>query len=267
MIFRSWEPATIHVAGRDLRIKIKKLTVEEHAFYDRLLTRAFARESDRLLMVRRPGEEQERTATSALSSEQLDRLADQMKEIDALPVADAGPIALRALRVLVAQAQPTDRFVVPIEEVKARRWREMSPAQRDEYNRLRDDDLKAMSTFISEALRQFVRVDKGQIEFEDVDTGDVRPVINGEDFAHCFGATEGVLYSVGYMIHNKNQVSGDEKNGLGSRSASKTSSDRRDPTAIGDLSDTTAASAKNGGSAMTAAATPIAADPSGPTAN
>lgn len=232
---RAFEPATVEVAaGVTIDMRVKRLNLEDAASFEQLFRRAVTPEVDRVLLVRRPGDEQDRHPAPASDRE------------------DA-PLTFGA-------------FIIPDEEIRRRRLEELSAEARGHVDQLRAEDVHAQRLFIDEVLGRFVRVEPGQVEWED-ETGAVLDVTNGAQLARCFGASPVVLQRIVLALRSANEVSEVQKNGSGSRFISRPSSPEREPTASGASSAPTAARVDDSGSATTAGATPIAENPSGPTAS
>lgn len=259
---RTYEPRSIDLGDNtSLTVGIKRLSVTEANLFDRLFWRAMLLESERLVLVRRPGDEQERQTTTAISAA---RLAELQREAAALADGD-GPAVKAFLLAALDELRPTDRWVVPDEEIRRRRLLEMTDDQRARYEAIVEEDKRALAAFLSEALAQFVNVHPDQLEIEDAVTGEVTPVTNGEQLARCFGARQDLLQAIVHAIRDVNELSAVQKNGSGSRSTSSTSLPARDPKATGGSSEPTAAPADSSASVTTGAATPTVMNPSGAT--
>lgn len=270
---RAWEPETIEIepARRDgdgniiepaetIRVFVKRLTVDEATKFDRLFWRGVSNEAERLVLVRRPGEEQERQTMAAISSERLETLKNDLSTLESSPEAAFG-----VLRDLLAELAPTDQFIVPDEEIRRRRLLEMTDAERTRYELVRKQDAEAFGLFLSDALQHFVRVEAGQIEFID-DKEVTVDVLNGEQLAMCYGARPDILRNISMAIRAHNELTDAAKKDWRSRSASNSSSKERDPKATGGSSAPIAAPAVVSDSVMTEAATPIESRSSGQTA-
>lgn len=267
---RSWEPDSITIEpGVTLDILVKRLGNEEYHRFDRLFWRGVTSEADRLVLVRHPGDEQERTAGSALSEARLADLQAKVAQLPPTTVPDARGAygAARALLLsLVNDLEPTDKFKVSDEEVRRRRLVALTEAERASYDAMRLKDMQAYAEFLDEALSQFVRVVPGQIDFEDVDAGQTIDVTTGADFVRCFGARGDVLQQVVILIRQINQLSDAQKKELRSHSDSSGSSKESGLSLTGLSSEPTAAPAESSASATTEAAIETAGDPSGMTA-
>lgn len=276
-IIRAYEPATIVVEperraedgsivpAETIEIRVKRLTVQESATFDRLFWRGVSPEAERLVLVRRPGEEQQRVADVAMTAARLEALRQEATALE-----QSGGSAWPLLTSVLTELMPTDQFLVPDEEIRRRRLVEMTDGERTRYDRLRAEDAEAYGRFLSEALGQFVRVAPGQLAFEE--DGEVRDVLDGEQLAKCYGARTNILQQIALAIRAINEMTEAQKNDWRSRSDSSTSSTGRDRTATnlpitGTSSAPTAGRVDRSDSAMTGDAMPTAASPSGATGN
>jgi hypothetical protein len=272
---RRFEPASVTLSsGREIRLKVKRLDVGESADFDRLFSRAMTRESDRLLLARRPGEELDREVRSAISSEDLEHFTASAAILGQLRKAGKESIdaiagqAIDVLHALLKAVAPTERFVLPDEEIRRRRYLQLTDAERTTYDRLKSEDEQAFEGCVREALERFVRVEPGQIELEDEDADGqvtVTDVTNGLQLASVMGGEGGALVSILLIIKAKNRLSDDEKKASGSRSTSKSSSSAPDQTAPGDSRRPTAGSAEPSDSVTTEAVMASVPTPSGAT--
>lgn len=263
----SYENVPIDIDGDSITIQVKRLSIEEHATFDRMFWRGVLSESDRLVLVRRPGEELARTEAPALTESRLAALQAQVETLAESPedLAAAYTKARTELTKLVADLTPGSAFVVSDEEIRRRRLVEMTEEQRASYERLRMEDVQAYASFLDEAIGQYIRIPAGEVSWVDADTNAESDVITGKDFARCFGARAEVLQQVALAIRSVNQLSDLEKNDWRSRFASRPSSTGRGQTATGASPDRTVGRADPSGSATSAGATPTAASPSGAT--
>lgn len=270
----AYEPATVvvdpevrdEVTGAILEpafvidVEVKRLTIDEQATYDRLFWRAIGPEAERVVLVRRPGEEQERTSGSAISAARLAELLMQLPALEQAP-ADALPV----LRTVLDELVPTDQFLIPDDEIRRRRLIEMTDGERARYERLRADDSEAYARYLSEGLRKFVKVPPGQLEYVD-EHGVVTPVTNGEQLALCYGSRPEVLRQISFAIRAVNEMTEAQKKGWRSRSASSSFSPERGLIVTGDGLAPIAEPVDRSGSVTSAAVMPTETAPSGLTA-
>jgi hypothetical protein len=277
-IIRAYEPATIVVEperraddgsieapAETIEISVKRLTVQESATFDRLFWRGVSPEAERLVLVRRPGPEQDRASDVAITSARLEALRQEATTLE-----QTGASAWPLLTSLLSELIPTDQFVVPDEEIRRRRLVEMTDGERARYDRLRAEDAEAYGRFLSEALGQFVRVVPGQLAFEE--DGEIRDVLDGEQLAKCYGARTNILQQIALAIRAINEMTDAQKNDWRSRSDSSISSTGRDRAetsrpVTGTSSAPTAAPVDRSDSATTVGATPTADSLSGATGN
>jgi hypothetical protein len=268
---RRYEPATIRLLlGREIRVRVKRLDVSENADFERLFQRVTMRESDRILLARRPGEELDREVRSAISSEDLEHFTASAAILGQLRKAGKESIdaiagqAIDVLHALLKAVAPTERFVLPDEEIRRRRYLGLTDSERASYERLKGEDEQAFEACVREALDRFVRVDPGQIELED-DAGTVTDVTTGTQLASCMGGEGAALVAILMTIRAKNRLTDDEKKDSGSRSTSTSSSSAPDQTAPGDSRRPTAGSAEPSDSVTTEVVTASVPTPSGAT--
>lgn len=276
ILFRTWEPATIALGARTLRLRVKRMTVDEFAEFDRLFYRVMQRDADRMVLVRRPGEEQERISSVVVSQEQVDGF---YATLEMLSQAGTTHIARRAeqtitpterakqlhllCEAILGAIQPNERFVIEDEEIRRRRLLEMNEHERHNYERMLAEDRAAFETAVCKGLHAFVRVEPGQLSLEN-EVGEVEDVTTGAQLELCLGAFPDHLFRVLMAIRSANALSDDEKNGSGSPSPSESSSNERGPKTPG-ASSTPAETAVPTPSATTAGATGRAKKPSGGT--
>lgn len=263
----SYEAVPIDIDGESITIHVKRLSIEEHAVFDRMFWRGVLSESDRLVLVRRPGEELARNEAACLTDARLAALQSQVEMLAEAPedLATAYAKTRSELLKLVADLTPGSSFVVSDEEIRRRRLVEMTDDQRASYERLRMEDVQAYASFLDEAIGQYIRIPQGEVAWVDVDTGLEKDVISGRDFARCYGARADVLQQVAIAIRHVNQLSDLEKNDWRSRSGSRPTSTGRGQAAIGSSPDRTAGSADRSGSVISGDAMPTVASPSGAT--
>lgn len=265
-IIRTWEPVTVTIAGRPTTLKIKRQTLKEFSNFDRLFARAMNAESDRLVMVRRPGDEMERRERVVLSAQRVSDYQSALDIIETLatePTTDRMKELITLARTILAEVQPNEHFVIEDDEIKRRRILELTDQERANYERLKQADNESFEQAAMEGLSKYVRVVPGQISIEDDETGEITDVTTGEQLQRAL-STSWELIQILLAIKRANTVTDQEKNESGSPSTSKTSSSERDPKATGE-SPVVAGSAGPLGSATTGDATPSATTPSGST--
>jgi hypothetical protein len=273
-VFRRTETVPIKAValgdGRPLQITIRRQTVSEWAAFDRQFWKVVNRETNRLLLVRRPGEEQERVVQSAISAEQLAHFEAQLTELQSPEGLALEPLvrATRAIAIsvaLMAAVQPNERYIISDDEICRRRLLELPDSQREVFETLKKRDDAAFETCITDAFPKFITVPAGQITLEW--DGAERDVTTGADLLLCLGSHPDALFEILLAIRSVNALEADAKNESRSRSISTLGSTSSDRTAVGEKPETAAPSANSPDSATTAAAMPIVASPSGPTVN
>lgn len=265
-IIRTWEPVTVMIAGRPTKLKIKRQTLKEFSHFDRLFARAMNAESDRLVMVRRPGDEMERRERVVLTAQRVSDYQSALDIIETLatePTTDRMKELITLARTILAEVQPNEHFVIEDDEIKRRRILELTDQERANYERLKQADNESFEQAAMEGLSKYVRVVPGQISIEDDETGEITDVTTGEQLQRAL-STSWELIQILLAIKRANTVSDQEKNESGSPSTSNTSSSERDPKATGE-SPAVAGSAGPLDSATTVDATPSATTPSGST--
>lgn len=263
--FRTHAPVVVTIGGREIALRIKRQDVGEFAAFDRLWWRAINGEADRLILVRRPGEEMERQPRVVLSAQKVDEYRAAV-EIIAVAGADAEtvPKLIAMVLAILNDVEPREDFVIPDDEIKRRRLLEMTDQERANYERVKKADSEAFETAVRDGLHKFVRVVPGQIALEDED-GQTVDVTTGDQLAQCIGGEPGLLFRLLLEIRRANTLGDDEKNASGSRSTSSSSSNERDLKVTG-APPAVAATADLPGSVMTADATAPATSLSGSTA-
>jgi hypothetical protein len=272
-VFRSHETVPIKAVvlgdGGPLQISIRRQTLTEFAKFDRLFWKVINTEARRVLLVRRPGEERERAIESAISTDALAHFEAQLTDLQsadglALDPAERATRAIGIAIALMGTVQPNERYAIDDEEICRRRLLELSDAQRAAYDTLKQRDDEAFEKCLQHAVT-FIDVPAGQLRVEQA--GETRPVTTGADLLLCIGRLPDALWEVLMAIRSVNALEDDAKNGSRSRSTSTLGSTSSDRTVPGDKPGTTAMNASELDSATSAAATPTAASPSGPTVN
>lgn len=266
--FGTYEPATLTIAGVEIALRIKRQDVGEAADFDRLFFRAMNPEADRLILVRRPGEEMERVERVVLSADRVNAYRASVALIQAAQTgtleaatAAAESVAMIANQIL-NEIQPSEQFVIDDEEIKRRRRLEMTDQERANYERVQAADRAAFEANVRKGLDAYVRVVPGQITLVDEDTGERVDVRTGAQLSRCIGSENGLLFRLLLLIREVNTLGDRAKNGSGSHSISSSSSSGRDPKASG-APPAAAPTVAPPDSATTAAVTPSEPSPSG----
>ena len=264
--FRTYAPASITIAGHPIALRIKRQNINEFAEFDRLWHRAFVREADRLVIVRRPGEEQERRSQIGLSVERQTGYAAALQIIEASPsekVEEVVAKLVKLCRQILTEVTFSEDWLIPDAEIKRRRMLEMTDQERVNYDRAVAEDQAAFEAAVHKGLKDFVRVVPGQIAIED-EAGQTVEVTTGEQLEQCIGSEPNVLFEILLEIRRANTLSDLEKNGSGSPSTSSLSSSERDLKAHG-APPAPAEAAATTDSATTAGATLLETSASGST--
>jgi len=103
--------------------------------------------------------------------------------------------ALRSYRIAPEEREttPDGAFVISDEEIQRRRLAELTPEQRAEYERYREDEEQHARAFVTKMIEQHVSVLPGQIEIEDLATGESRDVTTGAELVDLYGARPDVM--------------------------------------------------------------------------
>jgi len=115
-------------------------------------------------------------------------------------------------------------FIVPADEVRARRLAEMAPDARAAFEALEDAEASAADRFVRESITAYVSIEPGQL-FEDGPDGAPVPIVTGADVVRAFGGRVDVLQACLRSIRNENTLSPSAKKALRSRSDSARISD------------------------------------------
>lgn len=263
--FRTYAPATITIAGHEIELRIKRQNLNEFAAFDRLWWRAFVKEADRFVLVRRPGEEQEREVRAGLTAEQQSGFVSALDRIEASTDETAEnkvPQLLMLSRQILVAATTNEPFVIADAEIRRRRLLEMTDQERANYDRAVAADEAAFEAAVRKGLKEFVRVAPGQIAVETEDGATIEVLTGEQLLEHCIGSEANVLFDILLKIRAANTLADLEKNDSGSPSTSSPSSSERDPKVHGEPpAAAVTAAAKD--SATTAAAMPPVTSPSG----
>ncbi len=265
--FHTYAPATITIGGHEIALLIKRQSVQEFAAFDRLFFRAMNNEADRLILVRRPGEEMARQERVVLSADRVAAYQASITLIEGSDLASMPDVVAQLLalvRQILGEVQPNEAWAIDDEEIKRRRRLEMTEQERANYERVQKADQEAFEAAVLQGVTDFIRVVPGQITLQDEDTGAVSDVTTGAQLLRCIGSESGVLFRLLLLIRTANTLGDQEKNASGSRSTSNSSSSARDPKATGELPQI-AASAAPLVSVTTGAVTQTVPSPSGST--
>ncbi|HEY5658372.1 MAG TPA: hypothetical protein VIY27_11350 [Myxococcota bacterium] len=97
--------------------------------------------------------------------------------------------------------------------IQARRLAEMTDEQRAEYQALVRKEEAAAETFLLDAIRKYVEIEPGQLEYETAD-GSTRDLRTGEDLLAAFGGNEAVMREAMQVIRRENTLTHAEKKRL-----------------------------------------------------
>ena len=267
---------TVDLDGRELRVRIRRFSVDDLAEYSRLEAAMSQRREDRVLLVRTQPDELERIVPTETQVEEHAELLETAKGLEARTAA-AGVDELIGevfgfLRSVVARLTPVERYRIPDDEIRRRRDQALTPAQRKELDAYRNEEQAASDTFMQFVLG-FVTVEPGQIEIEeeipgssdgDAPTTIVRPLTSADDILRFYGGHLHLLGQLMKAVRRHNLMTEAEKNGSRSRSGSTRSSGERGPAAGGPRPDAVVTPAASGPSAQSEVVTAsTAAPPSG----
>jgi hypothetical protein len=242
-----FHPSTLLIDQQAVRIRVARFDIDAFSAFRRDYARIDDAAADRPLKIRLPGDEQAmrpvvrpRTEAETAAADVLARVRARLSDDEYVALADVLP------------AEPTkDVFVIPDEEIRARRLAEMSSEARAAYDRAHDEEEQFAKNFIAGAVRNYVMVEDGEIEI--TEDGRVRSLTTGTDLVRFFGARAEVMNAAVHAIWIENTASDALKNVWRSLSGFADSSAGHDRAAAGQTPAPTAASADPGPSATTAA--------------
>lgn len=266
-VLRTWEPRTITLNGRPLHLLIKRQRVNEAADFDRLYFRAMHPEADRLIMIRKPGDEQAMVERAVLSIDRLAAYREALRFIEgaageAAPEEVATKLALLVREILTA-VEPNEVYVISDAEIVRRRRLEMTDDQRRTYDALRQKDDEAFQVAVQTALYEYVRVPAGQLKLDE--DGSLTEVTTGRHLELCLGGQVHKLLEVLALVRAVNVLGDDEKKGWRSRSTSSTGVSEPRPIPTGAPSAPVTPAASTASATPEAVAPPAATSPSGST--
>lgn len=154
-----------------------------------------------------------------------------------------------------------EQYVLPADVIRARRLAEMSDAERAELLRHEDEEEQFSIEFLAGVIRDYVSIEDGQL-YEDVEGGEQRPIISGEDVLRVYGGRSDVLRGLLWAVFAENTLDAAAKKASRSLFDSARSSDARPSAAPGPTPAPTAADAGTAASAATEDARDPAASPS-----
>jgi hypothetical protein len=155
---------------RDVKIRVKRMTVEEGTRFSRDYQRSANPPSD-ILIARKPeGDEQEKRTINAGAKNE--------REV----------------------------FVIDDATIKLRRLAEMSVEDQAKYHAMDDAEEAFSHQFLTDTLKRYVRVDDVITTTDDFEDADAEPmaVRTGADLARAFGGREDVLRDLLRVVHLEN---------------------------------------------------------------
>lgn len=277
MDIRTWDKVEITIDAEakpptTIEILCKRMGQKEFGEFDRRFWRSFTSEAERRVLVRRDGPEMETTNSAAISDMGLMEARRRFLAFPAESAALADYVGLRTLTAEILETlTSTDRFVIDDEEIRRRRLVEMTAEQFAEYERVRACDQDVFTDFQDDAIRNYIRVPKGQLRLTIVNPDDATeesvPVLTGDQFLQCFGGRPDVLRQVIVAIRETCSLTEAQKKTSRSRSGSTTSSPGPQTGASGSGSAQAVEPASNSAPSASVDATPIEVGSSGPTAS
>lgn len=181
-------PVVLPIDGYAIDATVSRFTVAEFAAFARGFQRVTDPHSVRLVSMRMPGEEQDTK--------------------------------------LAAGSEDRREFVITDEEIRRRRLVEMTAEQREEYERLHDEEEQFAGRFISEQLAAHLVLAPGQIT--EGDGEDEREITSGADFVRIYGGRRDVLQAALMAIRVQNTLPESLKNDSSSQRDSPRSLDARE---------------------------------------
>jgi hypothetical protein len=198
----------------ELRIRIAKLALGPAMAFRRRYSATKTRESVRRLSVRLPGEEMARRPVVRPRTEAEQAL---VAALDAVTLPDDAAAELRALvdaARAVAGPEPTDEdtFVIPDEEIRQRRYAELSADAQAAWQRQVEQEEADEIAFLSEAITAYVSLEPGQVR-EATPEGD-RDIVTGEDILRVWGNKIDDLRALAALIRIENDLTDTRKKAL-----------------------------------------------------
>lgn len=259
---------TLDIDGAPIRIRVKRFTHDEQAAFTQAVARLDEPESLRRLLVRKPGEEQEKhlvprarpTVAIQLLTASLEGdgpvIDDVLKTFESQAGWEGQIGAWRTLKAaaaaVVKETQELEQFVLPDEEIVRRRRDEMTPTEREAFAALEAEEASHALALVNLAL-SCIEVEPGQIVVEE-DDGARTDVTTGHALGALFAGRWPVMRACVREVWAANALGGELKNASRSQSDSRRSSTASGLAAAGPRPETTAADAAPRGSVGTEAA-------------
>ncbi len=237
-----------------LRLRIARLDVDQAGALRDSYERLQARDSERQISVRLPGEEQEKRQSARPRTTREQALIDAYQALTPAAADAAGQYVDLVLAVeRWAEETPTvPTFVVSDEEIRVRRLAEMSNEALAAWQALVRREEAEERAFIVQTITDYVTVEPGQLVLAEA-AGD-RPLTAGADLVRYFGGRVLELRGLTHLVMVENQLSAARKKAWRSLWSSNGSSEASAKAHLGTEPVATAAAAETKGSAGPAAA-------------
>jgi hypothetical protein len=258
VVLRPYHPTTFTLGEREIRIRVKRFSLDDMARFDRLEA-ALEPQMDRLLLVRKTAEELERAVPTEAQTDERDALLADINRLAERfgPARDeAAADAIALLRILTLRVMPVETYRIPDEEIRRRRQRELTEAERAEVERLEQVYRDAATELARVVVRDYVTVEPGQLVMVD-DQDERTSVTTGEQLLTCFGGRLDVMRQLVAAVRRENILTDEQKKDWRSRFGSTRSSASRDQAVSGLRPDVAAAPAEPEGSVSPVAATGV----------
>jgi hypothetical protein len=262
-------PVDLMIDGQRIYFSVKRLSVDERAQFFLFRQRAANPESERRLLLRKLPDEFERAVPTEAEKEsglkQLEELdlmkdtAERMigelseKEPSKKPLGGILIALIGFATTLLHKLSPEERYRVDDDEIKRRRFSEMTPAEAAALRELEEQEELETARNFSQVIRDYVDCRPNQIIIEEID-GSETNVQNGAEILRVFGGRVEIIRSLVSEAWRQNVLSEALKNAWRPDSASIDSSSSEGPASHGQTPGTPATSA-----ASEASASPVGA--------
>jgi hypothetical protein len=244
------------IDGAAVRVLIDRFTAAQHTAFSKALARLDEPDSLRQLLVRKPGEEQERRSVPrVVPTVAMRLLAEALGAVDeSLFATEESRLLRAAATAVVAETQASDEFVVSEAEIMRRRRTELDDADRQALEALEASEEADAQELIATALG-CLTIAPGQIVVEEED-GTAREVTEGRELLALYAGRTDIMRACVREVWAANTLSAVEKKGFASPSDSPPSSSGSEDTAApGTKRATTVDGADSEGSAGSVPAT------------